>query len=159
MSIWAGIKYALNSTVGTKNFKPLDKLLKDVDGLVASDNLYQIVSQNENLRITDGVFEMPKKIKVNANGSIKVKLEFDGLSSIYSDLTMRVDLYVNGEDKGSHDVEIEKGSTANDSWVISINKGDEISFKFVFPPYNSSCYFQNAFVCADPKNISGITIY
>ena len=27
MGIWSGIKYALNSTLGTKNFTPLDKLV------------------------------------------------------------------------------------------------------------------------------------
>ena len=30
MGIWAGIKYALNSTLGTSGFKSLDKLIKDV---------------------------------------------------------------------------------------------------------------------------------
>lgn len=29
MSIWAGIKHALNSTLGKSNFKPLDKIIKN----------------------------------------------------------------------------------------------------------------------------------
>lgn len=31
MGLWAGIKYALNSTLGTPNFKPLDKIFTDTD--------------------------------------------------------------------------------------------------------------------------------
>lgn len=29
MGIWAGIKHALNSTLGTSEFKPLDKLMRE----------------------------------------------------------------------------------------------------------------------------------
>ncbi len=29
MGIWAAIKYAMNSTLGTGNFSPLDKIIKD----------------------------------------------------------------------------------------------------------------------------------
>lgn len=29
MGIWAGIKHALNSTLGTSQFKPLDKLMRE----------------------------------------------------------------------------------------------------------------------------------
>ena len=41
MSIWAGIKYALNSTLGTSGFKPLDKLIRfEGKKLVASDTAF-----------------------------------------------------------------------------------------------------------------------
>ena len=38
MSIWAGIKYGVNSTLGTSDFKPLDKMYKDSLVLVATTN-------------------------------------------------------------------------------------------------------------------------
>ena len=37
---WAQIKLALNSSLGTKEFKPLDELIKGQKTLIASDNLY-----------------------------------------------------------------------------------------------------------------------
>lgn len=43
MSIWAGIKYALNSTLGTEGFKPLDEITRD------------IVVENHDKPITQGI--------------------------------------------------------------------------------------------------------
>ena len=40
MGLWAGIKYALNSTVGTTEFEPLDKIILGSKALKASDNFY-----------------------------------------------------------------------------------------------------------------------
>ena len=37
MGFWAGIKHALNSTLGTEDFIPLDKLIKGQRTLAASD--------------------------------------------------------------------------------------------------------------------------
>lgn len=38
MGIWTGIKHALNSTLGTENFKPLDKIIEGQKRFVASDD-------------------------------------------------------------------------------------------------------------------------
>lgn len=40
MGLWAGIKYALNSTLGTDDFKPLDKQITDRIGLIPDENIY-----------------------------------------------------------------------------------------------------------------------
>ena len=40
MGIWAGIKYALNSTLGTSNFKPLDQLINDKINSVSEKTFY-----------------------------------------------------------------------------------------------------------------------
>lgn len=40
MGIWAGIKYALNSTLGTSNFKPLDQLIDDKINSVSEKAFY-----------------------------------------------------------------------------------------------------------------------
>jgi hypothetical protein len=40
MSFWSGIKYALNSTLGTENFKPLDKKIIEQMRMLPSDEIY-----------------------------------------------------------------------------------------------------------------------
>lgn len=40
MGIWAGIKYALNSTLGASNFKPLDQLINDKINSVSEKTFY-----------------------------------------------------------------------------------------------------------------------
>ena len=47
MSFWAGIQRAINSTLGTDEFQPLDKLIKDGTKLVASYD-YVLTSLNYN---------------------------------------------------------------------------------------------------------------
>lgn len=40
MGIWAGIKHAVNSTLGTSNFKPLDQLMDDKINSVSEKTFY-----------------------------------------------------------------------------------------------------------------------
>lgn len=57
MGFWAGIKYALNSTLGTESFKPLDKIFFDGKRLeISSDDtdvLATITSENSSI-LPDG---------------------------------------------------------------------------------------------------------
>ena len=53
MGFWTGIKYALNSTVGTANFKPLNQMIQDVNNnvisqkrLAPSDNIIAVLANN-----------------------------------------------------------------------------------------------------------------
>lgn len=58
MGFWAGIKYALNSTLGTESFKPLDKIFFDGKRLEISSNSADVLATitSENSRISpDGV--------------------------------------------------------------------------------------------------------
>ena len=58
MGFWAGIKYALNSTLGTENFKPLDKIFFDGKLLEISSNDEDVLATitSENSKISpDGV--------------------------------------------------------------------------------------------------------
>ena len=41
MSIWKEIKYALNKSLGTKDFKPLDELIIQQTKMVVSDDVYE----------------------------------------------------------------------------------------------------------------------
>lgn len=43
MGMWTGIKHAINSTLGTADFKPLDKIIEGQRTLAASDSVIQVV--------------------------------------------------------------------------------------------------------------------
>lgn len=44
MGLWTGIKHALNSTLGTENFQPLDKIIEGQRTLAASDNVIRVIT-------------------------------------------------------------------------------------------------------------------
>ena len=53
MGFWAGIKHALNSTLGTDDFKPLNQMIQDVNNnvisqkrLAPSDNIIAVLANN-----------------------------------------------------------------------------------------------------------------
>lgn len=74
MGIWAGIKHALNSTLGTSEFKSLDKIIEGQRSLAASDSVISVVfSGNQMVTNNLGFFSLgsfvPKK-----NGSVRVVL-------------------------------------------------------------------------------------
>lgn len=74
MSIWAEVKKALNSTIGTSNFKPLNELYLDSRYMYASDNtiVHTIATSG-----SDGLFLT--KIKINIPGSYRIKAFVDGV--------------------------------------------------------------------------------
>lgn len=62
-------KYALNSTIGTDEFKPLDKIIAGQKALVVSDNIYATL-WDKNTYLDNGDLV---KFKMNVNGSAKLK--------------------------------------------------------------------------------------
>ena len=81
MGFWAGIKYALNSTIGTEDFISLDKLIKGQRTLAASDSTiaiiessnsgisYDIVFKKSFIPKTDGVVRVIVDIAANTSSS------------------------------------------------------------------------------------------
>lgn len=75
MGTWSGIKRALNSTLGTSGFKPLDKIITDLiigqKRLVASDNvLAVIVSGSSGIGVGDT--EVVGTFTPKVSGSIRL---------------------------------------------------------------------------------------
>ena len=80
MGIWAGIEYALNSTLGTDKFKPLNEIIRDEilngSGLVSSDNLYYPSIIKENIDIEEDTSynkTLDVKLKFNVLGTVKLQ--------------------------------------------------------------------------------------
>lgn len=116
---WGEIKKAINSTIGTEEFKPLDEMILGQKKLVASDNL---LVQDMKTRFYDRDLETVYNLfKMNTSGSIRVKvygrsINDDGFLSVY----------INGTYSTGITVETTEGEyTIPD---ISVKKGDVIGF-------------------------------
>lgn len=75
MSIWSGIKYALNSRIGKKDMIPLDKLFFSLRQIAASDDIYISIwnRQNHTATIYGDMFTSPKA-QILCSGTVKLKV-------------------------------------------------------------------------------------
>ena len=85
MGLWAGIKRALNSTLGTNGFKPLNAIideaktaiLSEIDGqrsLAASDSVIQVVFSGKK-NVTNN-YESVGEFIPRKNGSVRALVEY-----------------------------------------------------------------------------------
>ena len=82
MGIWKEIKHALNSTLGTDKFEPLDKMITTGRTLVPSDDLLkQVFTGNEPIYWTGDVYLgfYSKDIIINLTGQLKINLTFENI--------------------------------------------------------------------------------
>ena len=92
MGLWAGIKYALNSTLGTNDFEPLNELFFKNKALNASENLYYTI-QSESVEVEEGkTYKIPKSIKMYNSGSITIK---SNLKAPYGRKYTYLNIYIN----------------------------------------------------------------
>lgn len=117
MGLWAGIKYALNSTLGTDDFKPLDKQITDRIGLIPDENIYtskylapNTTDSNLTLSISGSASNIRElssmslcantqgQVNLKAIGSITcVQNEATGNSNFIIDIQVEVNVFKNGE--------------------------------------------------------------
>ena len=82
MGLWGAIKIALNSTLGTDEFQPLDKLIRGLYRRIVASDTEQLV-----IRDTEVIFEAESsnesdppieknigKITINADGAIRISV-------------------------------------------------------------------------------------
>lgn len=136
MGLWAGIKYALNSTVGTSYFTPLNEILgRD---LVATNNLYRSTGVNHSVALTtdnkEDTYTYPT-ILMKCNGSVNVRLDgsFYGYSGNYSIVTLyRVTIKVEHAN-GTFDEYVDEYKPNNTITTIekmlNFKQGDKVSVK------------------------------
>lgn len=123
MSIWGEIKHALNSTLGTSDFKPLNEIVMQTKDLAASDYLYKVINNNEVSRkdIPTHSWVTIASLTMHRNGSARIK--FDMRSNMDSG-AVRI-----SSPNGSVSINASSDTTAG--WVtqsvnISFSKGDTI---------------------------------
>jgi hypothetical protein len=161
MSFWAGIKHALNSTLGTEDFQPLDKLFISGKSTVASDNpLYTILNKgiyNYNAsQSTNSRIPIEKTLIAKSDGSFKVIFELDYPSTRGS---AGIEVFINGNLVTSVTDDDTSGFEKQETGPISYKKDDVITFG-VYRSYhydlnaNSTFIIQNVELCADVVDVS-----
>lgn len=158
MGFWTEIKYALNSTLGTDKFQPLDKLLYNGKSLVASENLYMILFESEEYEENTNII-LPKKIKTKSSGSFRVNTKIAGP---YPGRRTYFRIYINGILLKE---EYQTGSDYEEvTYDVIYLAGDEISFGVeVEKTYASEVYtykgkIGDVYICADVIDTSLIDI-
>jgi hypothetical protein len=150
-------KFAINSTLGTDDFKPLDKFITDGKSLISSNNVYYKIFLGEltvNGNDARKSITIPRKIKFNVSGSIKLKYYLYNATK-FSYAVM--DIYKNGE--------LFISITGSDTKTIQetsfhINKKDEFYFvlKNTSTGGDNGTKLQDLFIYADVVDNSGITV-
>lgn len=78
MGFWAGIKHALNSTLGTEDFIPLDKLIKGQRTLAASDATIAVIFNTAKPSYGAGTYT--KSFVPKTKGVVRIKVDGYGTS-------------------------------------------------------------------------------
>ena len=118
MSIWAEIKKAVNSTLGTADFKPLDKIFTDELAIYSLDSAFKTIDYSE----------IPTtQTKMRYNGAIKIKLTIsEGTSSsVGKETSLRINL--NGTFVRNLWATMVYNQKAESSCEIAVQKGDIIT--------------------------------
>ena len=117
MGFWAGIKYALNSTLGTSEFQSLDKIIKGQKSLIKSQNLYYSFPELTFENVTSGKENevIKELIKFKCSGSCRIVA-----SKITGVSYLGIYVYINGTQvaTGSDVLSAEVNFKVND--VLSI---------------------------------------
>ena len=160
MGIWAEIKYALNSTLGTDKFKPLNEIIRDEilngSGLVSSDNLYYPSIIEENIDFfshTSYNKTLDVKLKFNVLGTVKLQ----GTCSNHSITNLNLTILKNNNIFQSFSVN--SGQTSTRDVILEFSKDDVFTFAISgngYSEYSSATI--TASIYADVIDYSGITI-
>lgn len=145
MGFWVGIKKALNSTVGTSDFAPLDKVFLKQKQLVASDSPYLTIMGGSKVvpLPTSGsntvYTTLPHQIQMVNGGSARISVE---LSRSASSVSTYLQILVNGTEQKS----LNSGANDDGYYLVSTDitfaAGDVISFK-IGGYRNASAYYKN----------------
>ncbi len=124
-------KYAVNSSLGTNDFIPIDKLINK-----NYENSYRVVSSSELLYSSSYTFSanatdypnkivhIPKTLKITKAGTIKISFDV----AVYSYLDITVSIRKNGETVYSSGKITGVGEANNISQIIDVLPNDIISF-------------------------------
>lgn len=152
--MWSYIKKAINSTLGTNDFEPLNELFFKNKALNASENLYYTI-QSESVKVEEGkTYKIPKSIKMYNSGSITIK---SNLESPYNGRYTYLNIYINNASYKTLSSETTEVST-----VVSFNAGDVITFGIFVELTSASSTkygkFSNLRICADMVDTSVMKI-
>lgn len=156
MSIWGEIKHALNSTLGTADFKPLNEIVMQTKDLAASDYLYKVINNNEVKKehIPTGTWTTIATMTMHRNGSARIK--FDMTSSVrYGGVKIATpsgSTYINASDETT-------AGWVSQSINISFSKGDTIQISIGNDSSRTpTISVKNMQLCAVELDITGVSV-
>jgi hypothetical protein len=118
VSIWAGIKYALNSTLGTGEFKSLDKQIDDVL------NNYHLEIANVDVTLNTALIgRNDTEYTVRYDGTIYWTAKFRNTENYVRTCTSVI--FINGE-RISYDVQVPGDTSRTFGYSANVKKGDRI---------------------------------
>lgn len=152
MSIWAGIKYALNSTLGTPKFKPLNELIESHIGLIeSSDKVYYNKAitgsiQGGSAGYENVVQKISKKVKINAQGTARVYVDWSAYADADAERPFSAEVQVlknntilsknSSVSQYSAGTQTQRANANVCNLVLTgIEIGDEFEFVVVLKPY------------------------
>lgn len=119
MGFWSGIKHALNSTLGTADFQPLDKIFTNNISIGASDMVLKaLISSSVNIPHYNADDTTIKTFTAGATGTVRLVGEFIGATS--GKITRLWCEDENGENIGSVETTEESGTLSVD---VNVKKG------------------------------------
>ena len=130
---WAETR-CINSTVGTKDFKPLDEIFKGNWHLVSSDNVY--FAEKAEYTKNNNTYTLTNALKMLASGTARFTLWASTASS--SEYTFEV--YKNGTLAGSQTRTVTSTTETAYSVDVTFNEGDVITFRITHNSGNATLY-------------------
>ena len=134
MGVWASIKYALNSSLGTKDFKPLDRMILGMRSLQASSEVYMSIMPLKTNYVSvnsSAVFKGEQSITPYAAGSLALKITYKPGGSGFGGSSNVFKVLVNGVVVST--INLETGKTSETLYkitgAINYNAGDVITFE------------------------------
>ncbi len=140
MSSWAMAKVALNSTLGTPDFKPLDRIFEDGWRLVESEEVYfqksltvDKITNSESIGnvVLRGLTHYKNAIKFDTSGRISIRLSFEisNAASVMPSETVEITILRNGVKAVSIPKTLSSDISSYAAQTsIGIKKGDVLTF-------------------------------
>lgn len=123
MGIWSGIKHALNSTLGTEEFQPLDQIIKGQKILIANDNVIAVISNS----LVNGNAIYPTIFTPKINGVIRILVK--GFSTDRNNSSQYIMIFENGIRKYNYLLPNQSSGVSEGSIDIPVIAGSAYSFQ------------------------------
>ena len=161
MGIWTGLKRAVNSTLGTANFQPLDEIIKSQRTYGASDTPLAVLGADMGFQLSTSTVQVPKiKFVPKITGSIRIKTTMKfaiqpgrrGIAYIY--------VYKNGNAFATISYDVAGSSdgmvniTESRDSDIPIEKGSEYTFYVKNQTTYATTTLQSIQLCAEVVDLS-----
>lgn len=134
MGLWVGIKHAINNTLGTKNFTPLNEIMENQFRIEADENKYARVFDKSAKKYTIKTttqgewinLDIPETLKMLKEGTITLKGKLSRNSTARA--SSAIGIYKNGERVFYHSDTYNESATEF-SVTIPVSVYDVLTFK------------------------------